>query len=216
VGRTGSGKSTLAMLLLGLCAATEGEILYDGVPLQRMNYRALRSQFGVVLQEPFLFSGSIRQNITFGNPNLRLEQVVRAAHLAAIHEAIVQMPMGYETRIAEGGGGLSGGQRQRISLARALVRDPAILLLDEATSHLDAVTEAWVERNLSQLACTRIVIAHRLSTVRNADQILVLEDGAIAGLGSHEELLSQDGCYATLISIQAEPATAGQTWPHRG
>jgi ABC-type bacteriocin/lantibiotic exporter with double-glycine peptidase domain len=215
VGRTGSGKSTLAMLLLGLYSPTEGEILYDGVPLQHMDYRALRSQFGVVLQEPFLFSGSIRQNITFSNPNLRLEQVVRAAHLTAVHEEIVQMPMGYETRIAEGGGGLSGGQRQRISLARALVRDPAILFLDEATSHLDAVTEDWVERYLSQLACTRIVIAHRLSTVRNADQILVLEDGAIAELGSHEELVSKDGYYATLTSIQAEPATAGQTWPHR-
>jgi ATP-binding cassette subfamily B protein len=161
VGRTGSGKSTLAMLLLGLHISTEGEILYAGIPLQRLNYRGLRSQFGVVLQEPFLFSGSIRQNIAFGNPDLGLAQVVEAARMAAIHEDIAAMPMGYETKIAEGGSGLSGGQRQRLSLARALAHDPAILLLDEATSHLDVMTESVVEQNLGRLACTRIVIAHR-------------------------------------------------------
>jgi ABC-type bacteriocin/lantibiotic exporter with double-glycine peptidase domain len=205
VGRTGSGKSTLAMLLLGLYAPTEGEILYDGLPLPRLNYRALRSQFGVVLQEPFLFSGSIRQNIAFSNPNLGVDQVIEAARRAMIHEEISVMPMGYETRISERGSGLSGGQRQRISLARALVHQPAILLLDEATSHLDVVTELRVEQNLNQLACTRIVIAHRMSSICNADQIVVLEDGVIAEHGRHHELLSRDGRYTALVDGSAGP-----------
>jgi ABC-type bacteriocin/lantibiotic exporter with double-glycine peptidase domain len=213
VGRTGSGKSTLAMLLLGLYTPTEGEILYDDIPLERLNYRALRSQFGVVLQEPFLFNGSIRQNIAFSNSSLGLAQVIEAAQLAAIHEDIIQMPMGYETRVAEGGSGLSGGQRQRLSLARALAHRPAILLLDEATSHLDVVTENVVEENLSRLACTRIVIAHRLSTVRNADQIVVLDDETIAELGSHEELVLQQGRYASLIASQMESEVAPSAFP---
>ncbi len=204
VGRTGSGKSTLAMLLLGLYTPTEGEIVYDGIPLHCLNYRALRSQVGVVLQEPFLFSGSIRQNIAFGNPDLGMAKIVEAARLAAIHDEIAAMPMGYETRIAEGGSGLSGGQRQRLSLARALSHQPAILLLDEATSHLDVVTENIVEQNLAQLNCTRIVIAHRLSTIHDADQIFVLEGGTGAELGSHQELLAKDGYYAALISSQTD------------
>jgi ABC-type bacteriocin/lantibiotic exporter with double-glycine peptidase domain len=206
VGRTGSGKSTLAMLLLGLYEPTEGEILVEGVPLRTLNYRSIRSQFGVVLQEPFLFSGSLRQNIAFGQPDMGLDAVLTAAQMAEIGDEIEQMPMGYDTRIAEGGTGLSGGQRQRVSLARALARKPAVLVMDEATSHLDVVTESRVETNLSGLACTRIVIAHRLSTVCDADQILVLDDGHIAERGTHQDLLSHGGCYAALVSSQVKAA----------
>jgi ABC-type bacteriocin/lantibiotic exporter with double-glycine peptidase domain len=204
VGRTGSGKSTLAMLLLGLYTPTEGEILYDGIPLQRLNYRTLRSQFGVVLQEAFLFSGSIRQNIDFNDPSLSLERVMEAARLAAIHNDIMRMPMGYETLLTEGGAGLSGGQRQRLAIARAVAHAPALLLLDEATSHLDVTTERIVDRNLNDLACTRVVIAHRLSTIRNADQILVLDEGTMVERGTHAELLARGGHYATLIHSQLD------------
>lgn len=204
VGRTGSGKSTLGHLLLGLYLPTRGEIYYDDLPLRELNYQAVRSQFGVVIQGSGLFSGSIRENIIIGNPPIGMEQVVRAAQLAAIHEEIMAMPMGYETYVAEDGTVLSGGQRQRIALARALVREPALLLLDEATSSLDVTTERAIERNLRTLTCTQIIIAHRLSTVRNADIILVLEQGRIVERGSHEALLRVQGYYAQLIRDQLE------------
>lgn len=203
VGRTGSGKSTLARLILGLYQPTEGEILYDGrVRLEELNLRWLRQQFGVVPQEPFLFSGSIRENISFQDPSLSLEQIERAAKLAAIHDEITKMPMGYETIIAEGGTAISGGQRQRLALARALVHQPTFLLLDEATSHLDAVTEDLIDESLNQMRCTRIIIAHRLSTIRNADLILVMDGGRIVEKGLHEDLLAIEGRYADLVRGQ--------------
>jgi ABC-type bacteriocin/lantibiotic exporter with double-glycine peptidase domain len=208
VGRTGSGKSTLAKLLLGLYTPDEGEILFDDLPLPSFDYRTVRSQFGVVLQESFLFSGSIRQNIAFNDPDLTLEQVMEAARLAHIHDDIEQMPMGYDTFLAEGGMSLSGGQRQRLSIARALIHRPAVLLLDEATSHLDVVTERLVDQSLKSLSCTRIVIAHRLSTIHDADLILALDEGEIVERGAHEELLARNGYYAALVNGQLEPEAA--------
>ena len=213
VGPTGSGKSTLAKLLLGFYQPTSGEIYYDGIPLSHLDHQGVRRQFGVVLQESFLFNSSIRQNITVSDPAVAMEQVTRAAKQAAIHQEVSRMPMGYETVVAEGGQGLSGGQRQRLSLARALLRRPAILLLDEATSHLDNITESVINQNLNTLDCTRIVIAHRLSTVRDADRILVLDEGRLVEWGTHEDLLSRQGHYALLIHKQRVSAVRQEVQP---
>lgn len=202
VGRTGSGKSTLGRLLLGLYQPTTGEISYDGLLLRSLNYQDVRSQFGVVLQNVSIFSGSIRQNITFDLPDISFEQAIWAATVADLHDDILRMPMGYETFVSEDGKALSGGQRQRLALARALVRKPAILLLDEATSSLDVETESVIERNLERLTCTQIIIAHRLSTIRNADCILVLDDGHLVEQGTHQELIKANRFYAHLIRNQ--------------
>ncbi|GLV55003.1 NHLP family bacteriocin export ABC transporter peptidase/permease/ATPase [Dictyobacter sp. S3.2.2.5] len=204
VGQTGSGKSTLGKLMLGLYPPTGGDILYDGISLQTMNYQAVREQLGVVIQESGVFSGSIRQNISFAHPDVDMEQIIEASKKACLHEEISMMPMRYETYVAEGGNALSGGQRQRLALARALVHQPRILLLDEATSSLDVVTEREVEKNLSELACTQIIIAHRLSTIRNADTIIVLDAGHIVERGTHNDLLKLNGYYAHLVHNQIE------------
>jgi ABC-type bacteriocin/lantibiotic exporter with double-glycine peptidase domain len=202
VGRSGSGKSTLAGLLVLLHEPTEGTIRFDGVAAGELEPRALRRRFGVVLQDPSLFSGSIRDNIALHDPDMALDDVVHAARLAAIHDDIVGLPMGYATVLSDGGGGLSGGQRQRLALARALAARPAVLVLDEATSQLDVLTESAVDRALRTVGCTRVIIAHRLSTVRCADEIVVLDHGRIVERGSHDDLLHRGGHFADLVAEQ--------------
>ncbi|HYO60288.1 MAG TPA: peptidase domain-containing ABC transporter [Actinomycetota bacterium] len=207
VGRSGSGKSTLAHLILGLYPPSSGRVLYDGHALDDLDLAWVRRQLGIVPQDAFLFGSSIRKNIALSEPDMPLERVERAAKLAGIHDEIVSWPLKYETVLADGGATLSGGQRQRIALARALVRDPKILLLDEATSHLDVETERIVHTNLERLGCTRIVIAHRLSTVEKADLILVMEKGRFVERGTHDELLSARGRYWQLVASQGDALT---------
>jgi ATP-binding cassette, subfamily B, bacterial len=202
VGRSGSGKSTLASLLLALYRPVEGRILYDGNDLRELELRSVRRQLGIVPQDPFIFGSSIRANIALSDPSAPLERIVDAARIACIHDDIQEMPMGYETIVADGGASLSGGQRQRLALARALVHRTAILLLDEATSALDSKTEEQLTRNLQSLRTTRIIIAHRLSTVAKADLILVMDNGRIIERGSHERLLVQKGAYFELVAAQ--------------
>jgi ATP-binding cassette, subfamily B, bacterial len=202
VGRSGSGKTTLGRLLAGLYRPAAGKIFFDGVDLESLEYRSVRRQLGVVTQRPFLFGGSLRKNIAYGQDDVVFDEVVAAAELAAIHEDIMAMPMAYETLATNDGSGLSGGQKQRIALARALVRRPPILVLDEATSALDAVTERQVHENLAALRCTRIVIAHRLSTVRDADRILVMDRGRVVESGTHAELMGRNAMYAELVAAQ--------------
>jgi ABC-type bacteriocin/lantibiotic exporter with double-glycine peptidase domain len=204
VGRSGAGKSTLANLLVGLYQPSEGRILFDDLDLTELNLQSVRSQLGVVPQHPYLFGQSIRANISLADPTLPLARVVEAARLAHIHDEILAMPLSYDTLLADGGSSLSGGQRQRLALARALVRRPAILLLDEATSALDGMTESAIQRELAQLRSTRIVVAHRLSTIRDADLILVMDQGGIVERGTHDELVARGGAYAELVAQQVK------------
>jgi ABC-type bacteriocin/lantibiotic exporter with double-glycine peptidase domain len=199
-GRSGSGKSTLAHLLAGLYLPTDGVVRYDGRDLRELEAGSVRAQLGFVPQHSHLFGTTIRENIALGAPAATLDEIEAAARLAVIHDEIAAMPLGYETPLADGGQSLSGGQRQRIALARAMVRKPAVLILDEATSALDAPTEAAVHANLATLGCTRIVIAHRISTISGADEILVLREGSVVERGAHAALLAAGGEYAALAA----------------
>jgi ABC-type bacteriocin/lantibiotic exporter with double-glycine peptidase domain len=212
VGRSGSGKSTMGRLLLGLYAPSAGRVLLDDVDLATLHPRSVRSQIGVVTQNPYIFGLSIRDNLTLGDPGLPLERLESAAALAGIADDIHAMPMGWETALVDAGASLSGGQRQRLALARALAPQPRILLLDEATSSLDTVTEAQVHANIAGLGCTVIVIAHRLATVIDADRIVVMDAGRVVEVGCHRDLVAADGHYARLVGGQlvGEPiATKG-------
>jgi len=202
VGRSGAGKSTLGRLLVGLFKPTAGRILYDGVPLNHFDIRTVRTQLGVVPQSPYLFSGTILSNITLAHPGVGMTEVVRAAQLAAIHQDIVNMPMGYQTVVGTGGSSLSGGQRQRIALARALVHEPRVILLYEAMNSLDAITERAIVTHLRDQRATQITIAHRMSSIRMADMIIVLERGCAVEIGTHAELVRAGATYAELVSDQ--------------
>lgn len=203
VGTSGAGKSTLAKLLVGLYRPQQGRVRYDGVDLATLDLRSVREQLGVVTQRGDLFGMSVRDNIALGHPEIGLDAVIDAARRASIDAEIAALPMGYDTILADGGASLSGGQRQRLALARALAGDPAVLLLDEATSNLDSVTEAAIQRSLAELRCTRIVIAHRLSTVIDADLILVMDQARVVEAGTHAELLARGELYSRLYARQA-------------
>jgi ATP-binding cassette subfamily B protein len=204
VGRSGSGKTTLTRLLRGMYRPESGAVRIDGVDLREIDLGHLRSSVGVVLQESFLFRGTVRENIAVSRPGAALEDIVAAARLAGADEFVERLPQGYETALIENGATLSGGQRQRLALARALLRDPRILILDEATSALDPESEAIVQRNLARIAAGRtvIIVSHRLSSLVRADQILVLERGRVADLGPHKELLARCRPYRHLWAQQ--------------
>jgi len=199
VGATGAGKSTLARLLLGLHRPTFGTVAFDGRDQRELDPGALRRQMGAVLQEPFLFDDSVRANLDLGLGNLPMERLREAARAACVDQVIEGLPGGYAFQVGENGSRLSGGQRQRLCLARALAGDPAILLLDEATSSLDLETEARVHANLAGLGCTRILVAHRLATVRDAHRILVLQEGRIVQEGTYEALRGSPGPFRDLV-----------------
>ena len=220
VGASGCGKSTLARLVLGLYEPTAGTIRIDGRDLASLDRASVRRQFGVVMQEATLFDGTIADNIRLYHPSLAMDDVIAAARVAQLHDDILALPAGYETSVSAHGGPLSGGQRQRLALARAVAHRPPILILDEATSALDAPTEAAIERYLSTRICTRVVIAHRLNTVRNADVICVLDQGKIAEVGTHDDLIAKGGLYASLVASQTavdpEPEAATPSDPVDG
>ena len=205
VGQTGSGKSTLASLVCRFYDPTKGRILLDGTDLTDIKVKSLRGNIGMVLQDTFLFAGSIQENIAYGRPEATMEEIIQAAKAANAHDFIMNLPDGYDNEVGERGVMLSGGEKQRISIARAILKDPAILILDEATSAVDTATEASIQEAMDRLVHgrTTIAIAHRLSTLRNADRLVVIERGEIIEMGTHVELMERDGNYANLVKIQA-------------
>ena len=200
VGRSGSGKSTITRLLMGINRDYSGAVKIDGMDLREINLRHLRRSFGVVLQENFLFRGTVKDNILAGRPGLSFDDAVRAARLAGAEEFIERLPQGYETWIEEGSPNLSGGQRQRLAIARALIVDPKLMILDEATSALDPESEALINANLQRMARgrTMVIVSHRLSSLVDCDQTLVLDRGKVVDLGPHRELVERCAVYRHL------------------
>jgi ATP-binding cassette subfamily B protein len=205
VGHSGSGKSTLVNLICRFYDVTDGAITVDGTDLRRFSVADYRRHIGLVLQEPFLFHGTVAENIAYGKPDATRAEVIAAARAAHAHEFILRLRHGYDSIVGERGQGLSGGERQRISIARALLINPHILMLDEATSSVDTATEKEIQKALDNLVKgrTTIAIAHRLSTLRRADRLIVLERGEVVEIGSHDELIAQQGAYWRLYEAQA-------------
>ena len=204
VGPTGAGKSTLINLILRFYDVSAGAVKIDGIDVRQVTQASLRRQIGIVLQDNLLFSGTVAENIAFGAPDASQADIEAAAQAANAHEFITLLPQGYSTRLGERGAPLSQGQRQLVSIARAVLIDPRILVLDEATSSIDTRTEGLVQAAIATLlqGRTSFVIAHRLSTVTQADQVLVIQQGAIAEQGSHNELMALQGIYANLYGLQ--------------
>ena len=207
VGPSGSGKTTVTNLLARFYDVTDGCVRIDGVDVRELDIGHTRRQLGMVLQDPYLFHGTVADNIRYGMPRATVDQVVEAAMAANAHDFLCKLPNGYETLVGERGHTLSGGERQRISIARAILHDPRILVLDEATSSVDTETEYKIQEALDRLCAGRTVfaIAHRLSTLRRASRILVMEDGRLVEQGSHAELLAiPDGTYRRLHGLQLQ------------
>ena len=213
VGATGAGKSTVIKLLLRFYDVTGGQIEIDGHTISNLRFSDLRQAIGLVSQDVFLFHGTVRENIAYARPEATLEEVIEASTIAEAHDFIMDFPNGYDTVVGERGQKLSGGQRQRVSIARAVLKDPPILVLDEATSSVDNETEAAIQRSLEKISIDRttIVIAHRLSTVRNADHIYVIDRGLVVEDGHHDDLLERDGLYAALWKVQTGTAVPWHT-----
>lgn len=202
VGRTGCGKTTLVRLLLGLEKPTNGRIIFDNKDLETINKKSLRQHIGTVMQDGKLFAGTIYDNIVISNPSLKSEDVWKAAEIACISDDIKAMPLGMRTKLQDGGLSLSGAQRQRLLIARSIASKPDILIFDEATSSLDNITQEKIKESLDSLHCTRIVVAHRLSTIQKFNRILVLENGKIAEEGTYSDLIEKNGIFKGLVEGQ--------------
>ena len=208
IGRTGCGKTTLINLLMRFYEPNQGGIFLDGIPYDKLSDHSLRSAYGMVLQDSWLKSDTVLENIRYGSPEKSREEVIAASKRAGCHHFILQLQKGYDTPLPEDGGNLSQGQKQLLCIARVMLRDPAILILDEATSSIDTRTEEKVQRAFQEMlkGRTAFIVAHRLSTIQNADCILVMKDGNVIEKGSHDELLQENGFYKNLYESQFQGA----------